>query len=192
MAEAAVEPIGWERALMAAEKVKERLRRATRASTRPACLMPSSVATPSPSGSPGSTRTPSAIRATSISWSDVPTFPPPEPLSKRPASFIITSSTSIRSSTGRKANRAAGSISSSPAKKFGGTTSTLCRKSTNRNEPSNFKWPTSKHLVRMKLIACRRQGPGSLLRSDRRRPSRRDLARPLPAAARRSLAAIAR
>jgi hypothetical protein len=30
MAEAAVEPIGWERALMAAEKVKERLRRATR------------------------------------------------------------------------------------------------------------------------------------------------------------------
>src|ERR1700691_1557753 len=30
MAEA-VEPIGWERALMAAEKVKERLRRATRA-----------------------------------------------------------------------------------------------------------------------------------------------------------------
>lgn len=31
MAEAATEPIGWERALMAAEKVKERLRRATRA-----------------------------------------------------------------------------------------------------------------------------------------------------------------
>jgi len=31
MAEAAVGPIGWERALMAAEKVKERLRRATRA-----------------------------------------------------------------------------------------------------------------------------------------------------------------
>src|SRR5580692_5331251 len=31
MAEAAVEPIGWERALMAAEKVKERLRRATKA-----------------------------------------------------------------------------------------------------------------------------------------------------------------
>jgi hypothetical protein len=31
MAEAAVEPIGWERALVAAEKVKERLRRATRA-----------------------------------------------------------------------------------------------------------------------------------------------------------------
>jgi len=31
MAEAAIEPIGWERALMAAEKVKERLRRATRA-----------------------------------------------------------------------------------------------------------------------------------------------------------------
>lgn len=31
MAEAGVEPIGWERALMAAEKVKERLRRATRA-----------------------------------------------------------------------------------------------------------------------------------------------------------------
>jgi hypothetical protein len=31
MAEAAVEPIGWERALMAAEKVKDRLRRATRA-----------------------------------------------------------------------------------------------------------------------------------------------------------------
>jgi len=31
MAETAVEPIGWERALMAAEKVKERLRRATRA-----------------------------------------------------------------------------------------------------------------------------------------------------------------
>ncbi len=31
MAEAAVEPIGWERALMAAEKVKERLRRAPRA-----------------------------------------------------------------------------------------------------------------------------------------------------------------
>jgi hypothetical protein len=31
MAEAAVEPSGWERALMAAEKVKERLRRATRA-----------------------------------------------------------------------------------------------------------------------------------------------------------------
>src|SRR6478672_11623226 len=31
MAEAAVEPFGWERALMAAEKVKERLRRATRA-----------------------------------------------------------------------------------------------------------------------------------------------------------------
>jgi hypothetical protein len=31
MAEAAVEPIGWERALMAAEKVRERLRRATRA-----------------------------------------------------------------------------------------------------------------------------------------------------------------
>ena len=31
MAEATVEPIGWERALMAAEKVKERLRRATRA-----------------------------------------------------------------------------------------------------------------------------------------------------------------
>jgi len=29
MAEAAVEPVGWERALMAAEKVKERLRRAT-------------------------------------------------------------------------------------------------------------------------------------------------------------------
>jgi len=31
MAEAIVEPIGWERALMAAEKVKERLRRSTRA-----------------------------------------------------------------------------------------------------------------------------------------------------------------
>src|SRR5712691_3957035 len=31
MVEATVEPIGWERALMAAEKVKERLRRATRA-----------------------------------------------------------------------------------------------------------------------------------------------------------------
>ena len=31
MAEAASELIGWERALMAAEKVKERLRRATRA-----------------------------------------------------------------------------------------------------------------------------------------------------------------
>ena len=31
MAEAAVSPIGWERALMAAEKVRERLRRATRA-----------------------------------------------------------------------------------------------------------------------------------------------------------------
>jgi hypothetical protein len=31
MAEAALEPVGWERALMAAEKVKERLRRATRA-----------------------------------------------------------------------------------------------------------------------------------------------------------------
>src|SRR5213080_3537527 len=31
MAKATVEPIGWERALMAAEKVKERLRRATRA-----------------------------------------------------------------------------------------------------------------------------------------------------------------
>src|SRR5580704_6229461 len=31
MADAAIEPIGWERALMAAEKVKERLRRATRA-----------------------------------------------------------------------------------------------------------------------------------------------------------------
>src|SRR5271155_3853426 len=31
MAEAVVEPIGWERALIAAEKVKERLRRATRA-----------------------------------------------------------------------------------------------------------------------------------------------------------------
>ncbi|MGO9470026.1 MAG: hypothetical protein ACLQIB_15645 [Isosphaeraceae bacterium] len=31
MADAAVEPVGWERALMAAEKVKERLRRATRA-----------------------------------------------------------------------------------------------------------------------------------------------------------------
>src|ERR1700741_2532116 len=31
MAEAAAGPIGWERALMAAEKVKERLRRATRA-----------------------------------------------------------------------------------------------------------------------------------------------------------------
>jgi hypothetical protein len=29
MAEPAVKPIGWERALMAAEKVKERLRRAT-------------------------------------------------------------------------------------------------------------------------------------------------------------------
>ena len=31
MAEPVVEPIGWERALLAAEKVKERLRRATRA-----------------------------------------------------------------------------------------------------------------------------------------------------------------
>ena len=31
MAEAAIEPIGWERALLAAEKVKERVRRATRA-----------------------------------------------------------------------------------------------------------------------------------------------------------------
>ena len=31
MAEAVVEPVGWERALMAAEKVKERMRRATRA-----------------------------------------------------------------------------------------------------------------------------------------------------------------
>jgi hypothetical protein len=31
MSEAAAEPVGWERALMAAEKVKERLRRATRA-----------------------------------------------------------------------------------------------------------------------------------------------------------------
>src|ERR1700676_742703 len=31
MAEAAFEPIDWERALMAAERVKERLRRATRA-----------------------------------------------------------------------------------------------------------------------------------------------------------------
>lgn len=31
MADAVVEPVGWERALMAAEKVKERLRRATKA-----------------------------------------------------------------------------------------------------------------------------------------------------------------
>src|SRR5271154_7451333 len=31
MADAAVGPIGWERALLAAEKVKERLRRATKA-----------------------------------------------------------------------------------------------------------------------------------------------------------------
>src|SRR5271165_7630671 len=31
MSDAATAPIGWERALMAAEKVKERLRRATRA-----------------------------------------------------------------------------------------------------------------------------------------------------------------
>src|SRR5438128_10456373 len=31
MADSIVEPIGWERALMAAERVKERLRRATRA-----------------------------------------------------------------------------------------------------------------------------------------------------------------
>src|SRR5436190_24182631 len=31
MADAAAEPVGWERALMAAEKVKERLRRATKA-----------------------------------------------------------------------------------------------------------------------------------------------------------------
>src|SRR5947209_18037066 len=31
MADAAVGPVGWERALMAAEKVKERLRRATHA-----------------------------------------------------------------------------------------------------------------------------------------------------------------
>src|SRR5712691_9695328 len=31
MADAAVGPVGWERALMAAEKVKERLRRATQA-----------------------------------------------------------------------------------------------------------------------------------------------------------------
>jgi hypothetical protein len=31
MSEAAVEPIGWERALVAAEKVKEPLRRVTRA-----------------------------------------------------------------------------------------------------------------------------------------------------------------
>ena len=31
MAEATIEPVGWERALLAAEKVKERLRRATRA-----------------------------------------------------------------------------------------------------------------------------------------------------------------
>ena len=31
MAEAAIEPVGWERAIMAAEKVKERLRRATHA-----------------------------------------------------------------------------------------------------------------------------------------------------------------
>src|SRR5205814_1495148 len=31
MADAAIGPVGWERALMAAEKVKERLRRATKA-----------------------------------------------------------------------------------------------------------------------------------------------------------------
>jgi len=31
MAEARVEPVGWEQALLAAEKVKERLRRSTRA-----------------------------------------------------------------------------------------------------------------------------------------------------------------
>ena len=67
MAEAALEPVGWERALMAAEKVKERLRRATRASKRPAYLTRSPAATPLPSGLPGSTKRLFAIRATSIS-----------------------------------------------------------------------------------------------------------------------------
>ena len=53
MADSAIEPIGWERALMAAEKVKERLHRATRRWMRPECHTRWSVATPSPSGSAG-------------------------------------------------------------------------------------------------------------------------------------------
>src|SRR4051812_25448751 len=40
MADAAVGPIGWERALLAAEKVQERLRKATKALDWPAHLPP--------------------------------------------------------------------------------------------------------------------------------------------------------
>jgi hypothetical protein len=50
MADSTVEPIDWERALMAAEKVKERLRRAARALDTAG--IPSPVPQPSPGVSP--------------------------------------------------------------------------------------------------------------------------------------------
>ena len=144
MAEPAVETSGWERALMAAEKVKERLRRATRALD--ATGVPYAVAGGNAVAEWVGRVDEDAVRNTPAV--DVlvrrPTCPPPEPPSKPPGSCIITSPTSIPSSTGRKGNRAAESISYSPAKKFAGTTNTRCRISTNRNAPSNFKWPTSK------------------------------------------------
>ena len=145
MAEAAIEPSGWERALMAAEKVKERLRRATRALD--AAGVPYAVAGGNAVAEWVGRIDEDAVRNTRdvdllIRRADFARRT--SSLSKRSASSIITSSTSIRSSTGRKANRAAGSISFSPAKKFGGTTTSICRISTNRNEPSNFRWPRSK------------------------------------------------
>ena len=144
MAEASVELSGWERALMAAEKVKERLRRATRALD--AAAVPYAVVGGNAVAEWVGRIDEGAVRNTRdvdllLRRGD---FPAARAASKLPASSIITASTLIRSSTGRKANRAAESISFTPAKKFSRTTSRLCRTSTNRNAPANFKSPTSK------------------------------------------------
>jgi len=91
----------WERALMAAEKVKERLRRATKAlddagrwpygrrGRQCRCRV----------GGAPPTRGPSAIHATSICWFAASTWPPPEPPSKGRGLSIINSSMLTCSST---------------------------------------------------------------------------------------------
>jgi hypothetical protein len=139
MAEAAVGPIGWERALMAAEKVKERLRRATRALD--VAGVPYAVVGGNAVAEWVARVDEDAVRNTR----DVdilirrPDFPAARACLETAVSFITNSLTSIPSSTGRKANQAVESISAMPVRKFDGTTTSIYPRSTNRIDPSNSK-----------------------------------------------------
>ena len=192
MAEAAVEPIGWERALMAAEKVKERLRRATRALD--AAGVPYAVVGGNAVAEWVARVDEDAVRNTR----DVdllirrPDFPAARACLEA-VGFIYHELLDIDTF-----------IDGPQGKPSGGIHLLFAGEKVRRDDDYHFarnrrigtsrrisgRHPRSLGADEVDLLA--RQGPSSPSRHDRRRPSRRDLARPLPGTARRSLAAIAR